>query len=73
MFQILGGDAVGMSTVPEVICAVHSGMKVLGISVITNYGTGMNQSAPSHEETLREGNKAAADLTRLVKQFIKEM
>lgn len=73
MFQILGGDAVGMSTVPEVICAVHSGMKVLGISVITNYGTGMNQSAPCHEETLREGNKAAADLTRLVKQFIKEM
>ena len=73
MFQVLGGDAVGMSTVPEVICAVHSGMKVLGLSVITNYGTGMNQSAPSHEETLREGNKAAADLTRLVKQFIKEM
>ena len=73
MFQTLGGDAVGMSTVPEVICAVHSGMKVLGISVITNYGTGMNHSTPSHEETLREGNKAATDLTRLVKSFIKEL
>lgn len=73
MFQILGGDAVGMSTVPEVICAVHSGMKVLGISVITNYGTGMNHSTPCHEETLREGNKATADLTRLVKVFLKEI
>ncbi len=73
MFQTLGGDAVGMSTVPEVICAVHSGMKILGISVITNYGTGMMQSAPSHEETLRESNKASANLIRLVKQFIREM
>jgi len=73
MFRILGGDAVGMSTVPEVICAVHSGMKVLGISAITNYGTGMNHSAPSHEETLREGNKAATDLIRLIKRFIQEI
>lgn len=73
MFQLLGGDAVGMSTVPEVICAAHSGMKVLGISVITNYGTGMNHSMPSHEETLREGQKAAADLTALIKAFIGEL
>lgn len=71
-FRILGADAVGMSTVPEVISAVHSGMKVLGLSVITNYGTGMSNIQPSHEETLREGEKAAADLTRLLKAYLKE-
>lgn len=71
-YRILGADAVGMSTVPEVIAAVHSGMKVLGISVITNYGTGMSDIRPSHEETLREGEKAAANLTRLLKAYLKE-
>ena len=71
-YRILGADAIGMSTVPEVIAAVHSGMKVLGISVITNYGTGMSNICPSHEETLREGEKAAEDLTRLLKAYLKE-
>ena len=73
MFQTLGADAVGMSTVPEVICAVHSGMKVLGVSVITNYGTGLQKISPSHEETLAEGEKAAQNLSRLITAFIKEM
>ncbi len=73
MFQRLGADAVGMSTVPEVICAVHSGMKVLGISVITNYGTGMQKNAPSHEETLAEGQKAAQNLSRLLTAFMKDI
>lgn len=73
MFQTLGADAVGMSTVPEVICAVHSGMKVLGISVITNYGTGLQKISPSHEETLAEGEKAAQNLSRLITAFLKEM
>ena len=73
MFQRLGADAVGMSTVPEVICAVHSGMKVLGVSVITNYGTGLQKQTPSHEETLREGEKAAQNLTRLITAFIGDM
>lgn len=70
-FQILGADAVGMSTVPEVIAAIHSGMEVLGISVITNFGAGMNAVAPSHQETLREGQKAAADLVCLIKAYLK--
>lgn len=71
-FQTLGADCVGMSTVPEVICAVHSGMKVLGFSVITNFGTGLRTGTQSHEETLREGEKAALNLTQLVRSYIKE-
>ena len=51
-FARLGGDAIGMSTVPEVLCAVHAGLHVLGFSVITNLGTGLQQKLQSHEETL---------------------
>ena len=41
MFRLLGGQAIGMSTVPEVIAGVHKGLKILGISVISNLGTGL--------------------------------
>ena len=72
-FQILGADAVGMSTVPEVISAVHSDIKVLGISVITNYGTGMTHKDNNHEETLHQASIAADKLCRLIQLFIKEL
>lgn len=72
-FRTLGADAVGMSTVPEVLAAVHSGLKVLGLSVITNFGTGLQQGAQSHEETLLQANNAAKNLTLLVKTYIKEV
>lgn len=71
-FRILGADAVGMSTVPEVLAAAHSGMKILGLSVITNFGTGIKKGAQSHEETLKQADAAAQNLTALVKAFIKE-
>ena len=72
-YRILGADAVGMSTVPEVICAVHSGMRVLGFSVIVNLGCGLKQVALNHAETLREAEKASANLVRLVKTCIREI
>jgi len=72
-YAVLGADAVGMSTVPEVICAVHSGMKVLGISVITNLGTGIKKTKHSHQEVLAQSQAAAKNLSKLVKQFLKEL
>ena len=72
-FQILGADAVGMSTVPEVLSAVWCGIKILGISVITNYGTGMIKEFHGHKETLEQADKAAGNLSKLVRQFVKEL
>lgn len=71
-FRTLGADTVGMSTVPEVIAAAHCGIKVVAISAITNFGTGMQTSPLSHDETLQEAAKASDALTKLVKNFLTE-
>jgi purine-nucleoside phosphorylase len=69
MFQIVGGSAVGMSTAPETILARRFGMKVAGLSVITNLAAGIEGASPSHEETKSEGAKAAGHMKALLTRF----
>jgi purine-nucleoside phosphorylase len=59
-FRQIGGDAVGMSTVPETILARHGGMRVLALSLITNMGAGMSQEQLSHVHTLAQASSASA-------------
>jgi xanthosine phosphorylase len=68
-FRTLGADAVGMSTVPEVILARHCGLRVAAVSAITNLAEGMGGEALSHEQTLKYAAAAAGDLARLVASF----
>ena len=68
-FRTLGADAVGMSTVPEVILARHCGLRVAAVSAITNLAEGMGGEALSHEQTLRHATAAAEHLTRLIAAF----
>ncbi|MBN9230237.1 MAG: purine-nucleoside phosphorylase [Legionella sp. 40-6] len=69
-FRIWGADAVGMSTVPEVLVANHCGMKVAVIAMITNYATGLATSIHSHEEVVATAERAATNLNQLLKQYI---
>ena len=70
-FKAIGGDAVGMSTTPEVIAARHMGVTVFGVSVITNMGlTGLKST---HEEVQEEGIKAGKRMTRLFTELLKEL
>ena len=71
MYRILGGDAVGMSTVPEVIVARHCGIKTFGISVITDLGGFDVPVEVSHEEVQEAANKAQPLMTEIMREMIK--
>ncbi|WP_100331473.1 purine-nucleoside phosphorylase [Bacillus xiapuensis] len=71
--RTIGGDAVGMSTVPEVIVARHSGLEVLGISCISNMAAGILDQPLTHTEVIETTEKVRADFLRYVKEMIKTM
>lgn len=73
MLARLGADAVGMSTVPEVIAARARGMRVLGISTITNVAAGISTEALSHDEVLAAGEKMSDRLKTLVRGVVKNL
>lgn len=70
MLRVLGADAVGMSTVPEVIAASHMGVPVAGISCITNLAAGIGNKPLSHEEVAETANKVKDIFQRLLTQFV---
>ena len=70
LYRLLGADAVGMSTAPEAIAARHQGMKVLGISCITNFGAGMTMDSINHEEVMETGARVAELFKELLKRVI---
>ena len=69
-FRVIGGDAVGMSTVPEVIVANHAGMRVFGISVITDLGGKDITEVPTHEEVQKAAIKAQPVVVELIKEMV---
>lgn len=71
MYHRLGGDAVGMSTVPEVIVARHCGIKVFGISIITDLGIEGKAVEVSHEEVQEAANRAQPLMTEIMREMIK--
>lgn len=85
MIRSIGGDAVGMSTVPEVIVARHSGMRVLAVSLITNAGVGakpasaleeqppLDEGMASHDEVLEAANEASKDVQAIVEEVVDGM
>jgi purine-nucleoside phosphorylase len=70
MLRSFGADAIGMSTVPEAIVARHMGMKVLGISCITNMAAGISDAPINHEEVMEVGNRVRATFTLLLSRII---
>lgn len=70
-FRIIGGDAVGMSTVPEVIVANHAGMRVFGVSVITDLGGKDVTEVPDHEEVQRAAEKAQPNVVAIMRELVK--
>lgn len=73
MLRILGADAVGMSTVPEVIVARHSGVRVLGISCISNMAAGILPQPLSHAEVMETAEKVKTKFLSLVRGIVEEM
>jgi purine-nucleoside phosphorylase len=73
MIRIMGGDAVGMSTVPEAIVAAHSNMPVVGISLLSNMAAGMTQDKLSHKEVLDMAKQVESKFKKLVTTIVDKL
>lgn len=73
MLRTLGADAVGMSTVPEVIVANHAGLRVLGVSCVTNMASGILDQALSHEEVIETTAKVQQDFLQYIRGIVKKL
>ena len=73
MLRLLGGDAVCMSSIPEVIMARYLGMKVLSISFVTNYAAGLSQKRPDHRYVLEMAGRMEREFLKLLEGVIPEM
>ncbi len=73
MMRMLGADAVGMSTVPEAIVARQMGMKILGLSLITNAAAGMADHPINHEEVMQTGERVSQQFTDLMTRFLQRL
>lgn len=71
-YRLIGADAIGMSTIPEVIAARHMGLPVLAVSVVTNVAVPGNFQKNTHEDVQVAANQAAADMARLFSGVISE-
>jgi purine-nucleoside phosphorylase len=70
MMAKLGGDALGMSTVPEAIVARHCGMNILAISCITNAAAGLTRAEISHNEVMEVGACTGVELAKLILRLV---
>src|SRR5207302_28048 len=73
MLRLLGADAVGMSTVPEAIVARHMGLRVLGVSCITNMAAGVLDRPISHEEVIETGERVRETFAELLRRVIPKL
>lgn len=73
MFRTLGADAIGMSTVPETIAANHLGVRVCGVSVITNLGAGLSPNKLTHQEVMENSKLGALKLRKLLESAIPQL
>lgn len=73
MYRLLGGNAVGMSTAPEAIVANYCGLKVLGISCLTNYAAGVTDNPLNHEEVIETANKVKESFKTLLCHTINQL